>query len=246
MEDLSAMEPQAEPEPEPEPEHRSVRGRSIEAAAAAGFLFAVLSFVALLLLNSAPALTASDAELNAWYSDKGNRTSLTVGLSMSVFAAVSFLWFVAVIRKRVGAREDKFFSTVFLGSGILLTGVMLAGAAAQAGPAIAVDLADGRVPHTAAISALNGLGTALLLIVLPRLHAVFMISTSTMTLRTGVFNRSLSYLGYGVALLMFFTPVLFEPVGLAFPIWVGVLSAAMIYRRSDIIPRAKDAESSTS
>jgi hypothetical protein len=237
MEDSWAMEPGTEPE------HRSVRGRSIEAAAAAGFLFSILSFVALLLLNSAPALTASDAELNAWYSDKGNRTSLTVGLSMAVYAAVSFLWFVAVIRKRAGDREDKFFSTVFLGSGILLTGVMLAGAAAQASPAIAVDLADGRIPHTGTIAALNGLGTSLLLIVLPRLHAVFMISTSTMTLRAGAFSRSLSYLGYGVALLMFFTPVLFEPIGLAFPLWVGILSAAMIYRRNEIIPRGGDTES---
>jgi hypothetical protein len=233
-------------EPQTEPEHSSVRGRSIEAAAVAGFLFAVLSFVALLLLNSSPDLTTSDAELSAWYSDKGNRSSLTIGLSMSVFAAVSFLWFVAVIRKRVGEREDKFFSTVFLGSGILLTGVMLAGAAAQAGPAIAVDLADGKVPHTAAIAALNGLGTGFLLIVLPRLQSVFMISTSTLTLRTGAFNRSLSYLGYVLALLMFFMPVVYQPLGLAFPVWVGILSAAMVYRRSDIIPRTQDAESSPS
>jgi drug/metabolite transporter (DMT)-like permease len=105
------------------------RFRSIEAAAVAGLVFAVLSFIAFLLLNSSPDLSAPDSEITAWYADPANRTSLIVGLSLAVVSAVSFLWFVAVIRRRVGDREDRFFATVFLGSGILLTGVMLVGAA---------------------------------------------------------------------------------------------------------------------
>ncbi len=212
------------------------RLRSIEAAAVAGLVFAVLSFISLLLLNSPPDPAAPDSEITAWYADPANRASLTVGLSLAVVSAVSFLWFVAVIRRRVGDGDDRFFATVFLGSGILLTGVMLVGAATLASGAVTVDLADGRVRDASVLAALTGLGTSLLLIVLLRVQAVFVVSTSTLALRSNAFSRWLSYFGYGIALVMFFMPILSEPVGLAFPVWVGILSIALLIRRSDIIP----------
>lgn len=215
--------------------------RSIEAAAVAGLVFAILDIIALVLLNSAPDPSAPDSEIAAWYSVPSNRMSLTVGLLLSVISAVSFLWFVAVIRRRVGDREDRFFATVFLGSGILLTGVMLVGAAALASPAVTVDLADGHVPDAGVLNAMAGLGTALLLLVLLRIQAVFVVSTSTLALRSKAFSRWLSYLGYGIALAMFFLPILSEPVSLAFPIWVAILSVALLIRRDDIIPEGEPA-----
>ena len=215
--------------------------RSIEAAAVAGLVFAILDIIALVLLNSAPDPSAPDSEIAAWYSVPSNRMSLTVGLLLSVISAVSFLWFVAVIRRRVGDREDRFFATVFLGSGILLTGVMLVGAAALASPAVTVDLADGHVPDAGVLNAMAGLGTALLLLVLLRIQAVFVVSTSTLALLSKAFSRWLSYLGYGIALAMFFLPILSEPVSLAFPIWVAILSVALLIRRDDIIPEGEPA-----
>ena len=210
--------------------------RSIEAAAVAGLVFAVTSTTSLILLNVPPDLSGPDSEVAAWYSDAANRASLTIGLSLSIVSAVSFLWFVAVIRRRVGDREDRFFATVFLGSGVLLTGVMLTGAAALASPAVTIDLADGRVPDASTLAVMSGFGTTLMLVVLLRIQAVFVVSTSTLALRSSAFSRWLSYLGYGIALVMFFVPILTDPVGLAFPIWVGILSIALLVRRSDIIP----------
>jgi hypothetical protein len=212
------------------------RIRSIEAAAVAGLVFAVLSFVSFLLLNSPPDPAAPDSEIIAWYSDPANRAMLTLGLSLSVVSAISFLWFVAVIRRRVGDREDRFFATVFLGSGVLLTGVMLVGSATLASGAVTADLADGRVPDASVLNALNGMGTTLLLLVLLRIQAVFVVSTSTLALRSNAFSRWLSYFGYGIALVMFFMPILTEPIGLAFPIWVAILSIALLIRKSDIVP----------
>ena len=210
--------------------------RSIEAAAVAGLVFAVTSTTSLILLNMPPDLSGPDSEVAAWYSDAANRASLTIGLSLSIVSAVSFLWFVAVIRRRVGDREDRFFATVFLGSGVLLTGVMLAGTAALASPAVTIDLADGRVPDASTLAVMSGFGTTLMLVVLLRVQAVFVVSTSTLALRSSAFSRWLSYLGYGIALVMFFMPILTDPVGLAFPIWVGILSIALLVRRSEIIP----------
>jgi hypothetical protein len=212
--------------------------RSIEAAAIAGLVFAVTSTIAMALLGSSPDLSAQDSEIVVWYSDAANRALLTTGLSLSIVSSISFLWFVAVIRRRVGNREDQFFATVFLGSGILLTAIMLTGTAALATPAITVDLANGRIPDANALNAMSGLGTTLILVVLLRIQAVFVVSTSTLALRSSAFSRWLSYLGYGIALVMFFMPILTEPVGLAFPIWVGILSIALLVRKSDIVPES--------
>ena len=201
----------------------------------AGLAFAVLSVVGLSLLTASPDPSAPDAELVSWYGDSANRRSMTIGLSLSIMSAISFLWFVAVIRRRVGEREDRFFATVFLGSGILLTGVMLVGAAVLASPALTIDLADGHPTDAAVLSGLNGLGSTLLLVVLLRVQAVFVASTSTLALRTTAFSRWLSYLGYAIALVIFIMPVVSEPTGLAFPLWVGILSIALLIRRTDII-----------
>ena len=48
---------------------------------------------------------------------------------MAPFAGIAFLWFIGVLRNRVGALEDQFFSTVFLGSGLLFVASLFASAA---------------------------------------------------------------------------------------------------------------------
>jgi len=39
------------------------------------------------------------------------------------------LWFIGVLRDRLGEREDKFFATVFFGSGLLFLAMLFAAAA---------------------------------------------------------------------------------------------------------------------
>ena len=122
------------------------RAWSIEAAAAAGLVFAVAYLASWFLLQSPPDHSASDAEISAWYEDPGNRQGVLIGLTLAVISAIAFLWFVAVVRRRVGDREDKFFGTVFFGSGLLLTGVMLVGTAALASGAVTTARAPGSGP----------------------------------------------------------------------------------------------------
>ena len=214
------------------------RSRSIESAAAAGLVFAVASIVSWFLLQLPPDLSAPDAEISAWYEDSGNSQAVLIGLTLAVISAIAFLWFVAVIRRRVGDREDQFFATVFFGSGMLLTGVMLVGSAALASPAVMATLAD-RVPDPGATALVVAFGTALMALVLPRMQAVFVLSTSSLALRTERISRWVSYFGYAIGLVMFFMPILLEPLGLAFPIWVGVLSVALLMRRHEVIPKTE-------
>jgi hypothetical protein len=208
--------------------------RSVEAAAIAGLAYALLSAIALIILASPPAPSEPETTITDWYSQPDNRATLAIGLAVAVTSAIAFLWFVAVIRRRVGRREDQFFATVFLGSGILLTAISLVGAAVLASPSMSIDLAGGQVPEPDVLASSTGLGNTLLYFVLLRVQAVFVLSTSTLAMRTNAFSRYLSYFGYLTALIMFIMPIATEPVGFAFPLWVAVMSLALITRRTDL------------
>jgi hypothetical protein len=42
---------------------------------------------------------------------------VVLALTLVPFAGIAFLWFIGVVRDRLGASEDRFFATVFFGGG---------------------------------------------------------------------------------------------------------------------------------
>ena len=54
-----------------------------------------------------------------WLTDSSRRTAVAVALNLVPYAGIAFLWFLGVVRDRIGQREDRFFASVFLGSGLL-------------------------------------------------------------------------------------------------------------------------------
>ena len=54
-------------------------------------------------------------------------------MNLIPFAGIAFLWFIGVLRDRIGEREDRFFATVFLGSGLLFVAMLFVAAAIAAG-----------------------------------------------------------------------------------------------------------------
>ncbi len=204
----------------------------MESAAIAGVIYSIFTVVAFAILRQLPDLTGSDGEVAAWFGDAGNRATLIVALNLVSFSSVAFLWFVAVIRRRIGAREDRFFSTVFLGSAILYLATYLTGAVALAAPAIAADMLDGTSADSASASMAVGVAVGMILVIGPRLQAVFMFATSTLILRTGAMPRWLAYLGYAGGVTLFVFPLISEPLGIAFPIWVLIVSVTIGFTRS--------------
>jgi hypothetical protein len=198
--------------------------RSLEAAAVAGGIYAVLAVVGLSLLSRYPSLNQTDAEITAWFDDSANQSSLIVGLNLIALSSIAFLWFVAVIRRRLGDLEDRFFGTVFFGSAIVYVAIWLAGAAVLAGPAVANTTLDSGSVSEASASLAAGIGAALLLVVAPRVQAVFVLTTSTLILRSRVLPSWLAIVGYVIAVGMFVFPLVAEPLGLGFPTWVFVVS----------------------
>ena len=63
------------------------------------------------------------------------RQSKTISLVLNLlsFAGIAFLWFIAVVRDRLGALEDRFFATVFLGSGLLFIAMTFVAATVAGG-----------------------------------------------------------------------------------------------------------------
>src|SRR6201981_2409702 len=59
--------------------------------------------------------------------------TISLALNLLPFAGISFLWFIAVVRDRLGELEDRFFATVFLGSGLLYIAMIFTSAALAGG-----------------------------------------------------------------------------------------------------------------
>ena len=203
---------------------RRERLRSIESAAIAGVVYAVLTLISLILFRGLPDLKLSDDAIAAWFNDTANHSTLVLALNLVSIASVAFLWFVAVIRRRIGEKEDRFFATVFLGASTLYLVTYIAGAVALAAPAVAASVFEGAAVDQATVSLTIGTANAMLLIIGPRMQALIMFTTSTLVLRTGVMPRWLAYIGYATGVVLFLFPLVYQPLGIVFPLWVLVVS----------------------
>ena len=210
------------------------KATSHEGAAVAGIMFSVLYIAGLIILQDRPVNNASNAEWESWIMDPANRTQALLGLNLMAFASVAFLWFMAVVRRRIGDREGRFFSTVFLGSGLLTVALLLVGSSAVAVVPLAAqsELGGQLTGSDGALMAMFGRVVAL--VILPRLQALFVITTSTLTLRTGTFGKYLAVLGYVIGVGMMIVPILFDLLSVAFPAWVLVISVAILFNRETL------------
>jgi len=189
-------------------------------------LFALLFGTALALIRTA--LPEGAEHGSQWIA--GASAQLKVASVLMPFAGITFLWFIAVIRDGFGRYEDKFFSTVFIGSGLLLLAMMFVSSAVGAGlVATRVGLPDVTVRDELAIFG-QGMLESLTTTYGLRMGAVFMISLATIWLRTGLMPRRLVVVTYLVALSLLIFGGGSMWVVLAFPVWVLVVSMLLLAR----------------
>jgi hypothetical protein len=216
------------------------RGTKPESAAVAGIAYALLAGTALLLFQTVP-IEATGGEWDTWIGDAANRRNLTVAVNLATLSAVAFLWFVAVIRRRLGAREDKFFATVFLGSALVYVGLWLVAAAILASPAVLHSLSGGTLLAWQQYQLSEGVAGGLLLIAGKGIQGVFVASTSMVFLRTRVVPKWLAYLGFALALAIFVMPLLWKLVGLGLPVFVLIASITILLTRHEAAPSGRSA-----
>jgi hypothetical protein len=202
------------------------------AAGIAGLVFAVLFVVSMLLIRERPRSGSTATQIAHFYLRQNSGQVTLVGLFLVPFAGIAFLWFIAAIRAHIGAREDRFFATVFLGSGLLFV-VMLFASSASAGALIASVKFQGQPPPDANTFLLaRALGYAFLFVFAVRAAAVFMLVSSTIGLRTSVLPRWLVFAGYIGGLVFLFAVTYAEWIILVLPAWVIAVSVVILRTRS--------------
>jgi hypothetical protein len=193
--------------------------RTSQGAAIAGIVFGVLLITALVLLRvSAPARPEA---AGVWLADSGRRTAVAVALNLVPFAGIAFLWFIGVLRARIGEREDRLFATVFLGSGLLFVGMLFV-AAAVAGATIAA--ASSAHPSADTLALSRNVTGSLLNVYAMRMAAVFTLTTVNIARRTAIVSRWLVLAGLACALILLVGVGISPWVELLFPAWILALS----------------------
>jgi hypothetical protein len=188
------------------------------AASIAGLLFSVLFTAALVLVRSQMDQTAQSAGI------------VIGGLYLAPFAGIMFLWFVAVIRDQIGEREDRFFATVFFGSGLLFVALLFTTAAVVSTPTTLVEFLGGAQPSAEGIALLRALGYTLLFAMATRAAAVFMLATATIGVKSGVFPRWFALTGYLLGFVLLVAVSFFDWFILILPAWVAVVSVFILRR----------------
>ncbi len=209
------------------------------AAAVAGVVFAVLFAITLILIRVR--MPGNVADSARWLQNQhGTITTATV---LMPFAGISFLWFIGVVRDGFGPHENRFFLSIFLGSGLLFLAMMFVATAVAAGLlSNRAGLAD-----SAARAEVLGFGRAVIISASQtyalRMAAVFMSSLGTIWLRTGLMPRWLAFLTYLLTVALLIAVETSRWTTLAFPAWVFVVSVLILVRsgRDDELGAEPDA-----
>lgn len=195
--------------------------RSPRSAAFAGIIYSVLMITGMLLVANmvSPIPVEIDRKwLEQWSS------SATISVTIVPFAGLAFLWFTGVIRDRLGDREDRFFSTIFLSSGIIYV-VMLFVWGGIAGAIFGTFAATVDRVFDFDIFIL---GFALMQEVISdfalRMAGAYMMSIGSIWTRTGVMPRWLSIVTFVVALGFLLFAGRVREARFIFPAWVLVVS----------------------
>ncbi|KXF50422.1 hypothetical protein AXA44_19835 [Rhodococcus sp. SC4] len=198
------------------------RLRTPRSAAVAGIVFAVLFATSLVLLRTA--LPADPFDETPWVGS--GETRIKAALLLAPFAGIAFLWFIGVIRDRLGDLEDRFSATVFLGSGLLFLAMGFV-SMGVAGGVLAIARHSG-----SSANEIVYFGREIMLqinhVYALRMAAVFMISLGTIWLRTGLMPRWLVVTTYSLALALLIIVDFSLWTTLAFPAWVLLVSVYIL------------------
>jgi hypothetical protein len=200
------------------------RLRTPRAAGLAGILFALLfsGSIVTIRLSIPPDL----ADQGAWLRERAGSVSLA--LSLVPFAGIAFLWFMGVVRDRIGFLEDQFFSTVFFGSGLLFLAMTFVSAALAGGLLAAHAVGASRLVDSGLYTLVRAVMLRISSTYAVKMAGVFMISLATIAMRTRVMPPALTIASYLLAVGLLLSIGLSLWVVLIFPAWVCAVSLTIL------------------
>jgi hypothetical protein len=196
-----------------------------KAAAIAGIVFSLLLFAIFWLLRRS--IPADPLERGAWLvTDTG---TIALALNLVPFAGVAFLWFIGVLRDRLGQLEDRFFATVFFGSGLLFLAMLFAAAALIGSVMLVASISEpGELTSSATFRFARAAAFIIANVYASKMAAVFMFSTSTVVIYTSIAPRWIAYIGFLLALTVLIGGN-YIGWGLAvLPVWVLMISVYIL------------------
>ena len=202
------------------------------AAAVAGVLFALLFGAALILIRTS---LPEHPEIGTSWIESG-RGKIHVAALLLPFSGVTFLWFIGVVRDGFGRYEDKFFSSVFIGSGLLFLAMTFTASAVGVALSSSHSFATDVTAHAEVVAFGQVLMTTLTKTYALRMAAVFMMSLATIWLKTGLMPRWLVITTYAVVVAVLLAADVSMWITLAFPAWVLVVSLFVLSRRDSHQP----------
>jgi len=196
-----------------------------KSAAVAGIVFSLLMFTIFGLLRRS--IPADPLESGAWLAT--DTKTIALALNLVPFAGVAFLWFIGVLRDRLGQQEDRFFATVFFGSALLFLAMLFAAAAVTGAVMLLASIAEPNEVMSSAIFRFAR-ATAYILnnVYATKMAAVFMISTSTVVIYTGIAPRWIAFVGYLLALVLLIGSYYIGWGFAVLPIWVFLMSVYIL------------------
>ncbi|MCU0630931.1 MAG: hypothetical protein MUF37_07255 [Methanoregulaceae archaeon] len=195
-------------------------------AAIAGIIFSVLYGASMVLMNIS--LPHEPTAFLAWL--ETDTTTVTLALNLIPYAGIAFLWFIGVIRDLLSDMEDRLFSTVFLGSGLLFLALTFIGAALAGGLLSSYAIESSVLIQSGVLTYSRKVIYHIFNIYAIRMAGVFMISLATIWLRTGLMHRGWAFLTYILALVLLLSIDYTMWVTLIFPGWVLVVSVYILIR----------------
>jgi hypothetical protein len=198
--------------------------RSRRSAAIAGIVFAVLLLTALTMMR----IALSEGSLQQLQTDAQRRSLIQLSLHLVPFAGIAFLWFIGVVREQLGEVEDRLFSTVFMGSGLLFLAMLFIGAVNATS---LLTMISEPSPNAELFAFGRSNAQTLISVYAMRMAAVFTLSVSTVGIRTSAVPRWISILGYLVALTLLLAAGEHKWFQLLFPSWVLLVSIVILVVR---------------
>lgn len=206
------------------------------AGAVAGIVFSLLMLTSLVLTRLF--VPANPLESGNWL--YAGSQSMKIALNVLPFAGLAFLWFIGVLRDRLGAREDRFFGTVFFGSGLLFVALLFAAASISSGVMMVYEAMPEKLMESGVYTYGRTVAYQIMNVYAIKMAAAFMISTCTISVYTAIFPRWIANLGYALALLLLIGSSFFYWAPVLFPIWILLVSIHILSAnlRADSVPNA--------
>jgi hypothetical protein len=210
-----------------------------------GILFAALFVVALVLVDSTPTLSASDADITAYYAS--NSTLLaTVGLYLIPFAGIVFLWHAHCTRLLIEARTAAPSAIPYglqLVSGVLFVVLLFAGTASAGAVALLKDLTSAPLPSADFVRGMLAVGYGMVFVYALRGAGMYALTTTSLLRQAGIMPKWLGLMSYVLAAFLLLSTVMHPAAMLIFPTWVVIAGLVIFMRAGRVEPAVPERQS---